>query len=61
MDDDPDSQEIVKLIIAMAHALDLNVVAEGTETDKQVSILKAGSEIIDAQTHVESLQFGKHL
>ena len=40
MDDDSDSQEIVRLIVAMAHALDLKVVAEGTETEKQVFILK---------------------
>jgi PAS domain S-box-containing protein len=40
MDDDPDSQEIVRLIITMAHALNLKVVAEGTETEKQISVLK---------------------
>ena len=40
MDDDPDSQEIVRLIITMAHALNLSVVAEGTETEKQLGILK---------------------
>lgn len=40
MDADPDSQEIVRLIVAMAHTLGLKVIAEGTETEKQVLILK---------------------
>ena len=40
MDQDEDSQEIVRLIIAMAHALDLKVVAEGTETEEQIRALK---------------------
>lgn len=40
MEDDPDSLEIVRLIIAMAHTLDLKVVAEGTETEKQISALQ---------------------
>lgn len=40
MDDDCDSQEIVRLIVAMAHTLKLKVVAEGTETEKQISALR---------------------
>jgi len=40
MDDDNDSQEIVRLIIAMAHTLHLKVVAEGTETEQQIHTLK---------------------
>lgn len=40
MDGDSDSQEIVKLIITMAHTLNLRVIAEGTETEKQICILK---------------------
>jgi len=40
MDDDPDSQEIVRLIITMAHGLDLKVVAEGAETKDQINALK---------------------
>lgn len=40
MDEDRDSQEIVRLIIAMAHALRMKVVAEGTETDTQISTLR---------------------
>jgi len=40
MEDDNDSQEIVRLIIAMAHALKLRVVAEGTENEKQINALK---------------------
>jgi len=40
MDETSDSQEIVRLIIAMAHALKLKVVAEGTETEQQITVLK---------------------
>lgn len=40
MDDDNDSQEIVRLIIAMAHTLNLKVVAEGTETEQQIHTLR---------------------
>src|SRR5579859_511836 len=40
MDEDRDSQEIVRLIIAMAHALRMKVVAEGTETETQISTLR---------------------
>jgi diguanylate cyclase (GGDEF)-like protein/PAS domain S-box-containing protein len=40
MDDDNDSQEIVRLIIAMAHTLNLKVVAEGTETEQQINTLR---------------------
>lgn len=40
MVDDKDSQEIVRLIIAMAHTLDLKVVAEGTETEQQINALR---------------------
>jgi EAL domain-containing protein (putative c-di-GMP-specific phosphodiesterase class I) len=40
MGDNSDSQEIVKLVIAMAHTLNLRVVAEGTEKEEQISILK---------------------
>jgi len=34
------SREIVKSMIMMAHALDMNVVAEGVETEDQASLLK---------------------
>jgi diguanylate cyclase (GGDEF)-like protein/PAS domain S-box-containing protein len=40
MDEDPDSQEIVRLIITMARTLKLKVVAEGVETERQIGILK---------------------
>jgi EAL domain-containing protein (putative c-di-GMP-specific phosphodiesterase class I) len=40
MDEDRDSQEIVRMIIAMAHALGIKVVAEGTETEMQSSTLR---------------------
>jgi EAL domain len=37
---DHDSHEIVRLIISLAHGIGLNVVAEGTETEEQISELK---------------------
>jgi EAL domain-containing protein (putative c-di-GMP-specific phosphodiesterase class I) len=37
---DPDSQSIVKAIIAMAHNMDLKVVAEGIETEQQCLLLQ---------------------
>jgi PAS domain S-box-containing protein len=41
MDNDPESQEIVRVIILLAHHLSLKVVAEGIETATQMDILKA--------------------
>jgi EAL domain-containing protein (putative c-di-GMP-specific phosphodiesterase class I) len=35
-----DSHEIVRLTISLAHGIGLNVVAEGTETEEQISELK---------------------
>ncbi|MGD0414506.1 MAG: EAL domain-containing protein [Terriglobales bacterium] len=40
MDRDPESREIVRIIIMLAHNLGLKVVAEGTETEEQVNLLK---------------------
>lgn len=40
MDNDSDSREIVRLIITLAHSLNLGVVAEGTETSGQICVLK---------------------
>jgi PAS domain S-box-containing protein len=40
MDSDPESREIVRIIIVLAHNLGLKVVAEGTETEAQVNLLK---------------------
>lgn len=40
MDEDAESREIVRTIIMLAHNLDLTVVAEGVETEKQVEQLK---------------------
>lgn len=37
---DPDDQAIVNAIIAMGHSLQLDVVAEGMESDEQLSHLK---------------------
>ncbi|MDX1593188.1 MAG: EAL domain-containing protein [Gammaproteobacteria bacterium] len=38
---DPDDSEIVAAIVAMAHRLDLQVVAEGVENEEQVRFLRA--------------------
>jgi EAL domain-containing protein (putative c-di-GMP-specific phosphodiesterase class I) len=40
MDSDPDSGEIVRIIIMLAQNLGLHVVAEGTETEAQITLLK---------------------
>ena len=40
MDKDAEGREIVRTIIVLAHNLDLTVVAEGTETEEQISQLK---------------------
>jgi PAS domain S-box-containing protein len=40
MNTDRDSYEIVRLIIMLAHSMDLKVVAEGSETEEQVTELK---------------------
>jgi EAL domain-containing protein (putative c-di-GMP-specific phosphodiesterase class I) len=44
---DSDSEAIVAAIVAMSHALGKEVVAEGTETDEQISILhKLGCDMV---------------
>jgi len=40
MDSDSENHEIVRIIIMLAHNLGLKVVAEGTETESQISLLK---------------------
>jgi len=40
MDSDPESREIVRIIIMLAHNLGLKVVAEGTETEDHINLLK---------------------
>src|SRR5208282_2431012 len=40
MDSDPESHEIVRVIIMLAHNLGLKVVAEGTETEEHIRLLK---------------------
>jgi len=40
MDSDSESREIVRVIIMLAHNLGLKVVAEGTETEEQINLLK---------------------
>ncbi len=39
---DPDDAAIITTIVAMAHNLKLNVVAEGVETEEQLAFLRAG-------------------
>ncbi len=41
MDNDKESQEIVKLIVTLGHTLGMKVVGEGTETEDHVNRLKA--------------------
>ncbi len=40
MDNDPESREIVRIIIMLAHNLGLKVVAEGTEREEHITLLK---------------------
>jgi PAS domain S-box-containing protein len=40
MDSDPENREIVRAIIILAHNLGLKVVAEGTETEEHINLLK---------------------
>jgi EAL domain-containing protein (putative c-di-GMP-specific phosphodiesterase class I) len=40
MESDAESREIVRIIIMLAHNLGLKVVAEGTETEAQIALLK---------------------
>jgi PAS domain S-box-containing protein len=40
MDIDPENREIVRAIIVLAHNLGLKVVAEGTETEEHINLLK---------------------
>jgi EAL domain-containing protein (putative c-di-GMP-specific phosphodiesterase class I) len=41
MDSDAESHKIVQVIIMLAQTLGLSTVAEGTETEEQVNLLKA--------------------
>jgi EAL domain-containing protein (putative c-di-GMP-specific phosphodiesterase class I) len=46
MDKDPESLEIVRIIIMLAHNLGLKVIAEGVETQPQLDLLRhAGCEL----------------
>jgi EAL domain-containing protein (putative c-di-GMP-specific phosphodiesterase class I) len=47
MDTSDECHEIVRTIVGLAHALDMDVVAEGVETARQVELLRAlGSEYV---------------
>jgi EAL domain-containing protein (putative c-di-GMP-specific phosphodiesterase class I) len=47
MDTSDECHEIVRTIVGLAHALDMDVVAEGVETAKQLELLRAlGSEYV---------------
>jgi EAL domain-containing protein (putative c-di-GMP-specific phosphodiesterase class I) len=51
---DSSDQAIVRTIIAMAHTLNLNVIAEGVETDEQQGLLKDNGCM-----HYQGYLFGK--
>lgn len=54
--EDPDDAEIVKAIVAMAHSLKLEVVAEGVENEEQLMYLRS----IECD-HVQGYLFSKPL
>jgi EAL domain-containing protein (putative c-di-GMP-specific phosphodiesterase class I) len=68
MPDDGENREIVRLIIMLAHSIGLKVVAEGTETERQIHELKRlGCEMaqgyfyspaVNAQSALELLALG---
>ena len=51
---DSSDQAIVRTIIAMAHTLNLNVIAEGVETEEQKSLL-----LNNGCTHYQGYLFGR--
>lgn len=51
---DSNDQEIIRTIIAMAHTLNLNVIAEGVETDMQQTLLESNGCL-----HYQGYLFGK--
>ena len=53
---DQSDQAIVKTIIAMASSLELNVIAEGVETEEQLQFLEANH-----CNHYQGYLFGKPL
>jgi len=71
IDKDPDSAAIVKAIIAMAHNLNLAVIAEGVETEQQLAFLrKYGCDQVQGYLFcrplspdalIQFLQEGQHL
>ena len=71
MTSNPDDAAIIRAIIAMAHNLKLQVIAEGAETEEQLSLLKAQqcdkfqgylfSHPVPAEAFTKLLQNGKNL
>jgi EAL domain-containing protein (putative c-di-GMP-specific phosphodiesterase class I) len=51
---DSSDQAIVRTIVAMAHTLNLNVIAEGVETEEQQDLL-----LSNGCTHYQGYFFGK--
>jgi diguanylate cyclase (GGDEF)-like protein len=54
--DDPNDAAIVKAIIAMAHSMNIRVVAEGIETKAQISCLKSLKGTLDSGLYCDQVQ-----
>ena len=54
--DDPNDAAIVKAIIAMAHSINIQVVAEGIETAAQITCLKSLNWTMDSALRCDQVQ-----